>query len=60
MPDISVIGPMYDLQDLRTALNLLAGPNPIAARGYRNMPDLGLRKLSDLRIGIWRTQRIFR
>ena len=61
MPDISVIGPMArSAQDLRTALNLLAGPNPIAARGYKlNMPDLGLRKLSDLRIGIWRSAENF-
>jgi amidase len=36
---------------------LIAGPNPIVARGYKlDLPDLTGRSLSDLRIGIWRSE----
>ena len=61
MPDISVIGPLArSATDLRTSIDLLAGPDTIVARGYKlDMPELGERKLSDLRIGIWRSNEGF-
>ena len=61
MPDISVIGPLArSATDLRTCVNLMAGPDPIVARGYKlDMPELGEGKLSDLRIGIWRSNEGF-
>lgn len=57
MPDISVIGPLArSADDLRTSMALLAGPDPIAARGYKlDMPNLDGRSLKDLRIGVWAT-----
>jgi amidase len=58
MPDISVIGPLArSATDLRTSVDLIAGPDPIVARGYKlDLPDLQGRSLSDLRIGIWRNE----
>ena len=55
-PDISVIGPLArSASDLRTSIDVIAGPDPIVARGYKlDLPDLNGRNLSDLRIGIWR------
>jgi amidase len=57
-PDISVIGPLArSAEDLRTSVDVIAGPDPIVARGYKlDLPDLASRSLSDLRIGIWRSE----
>lgn len=56
MPDISVIGPLArSANDLRAAMDVLAGPDPILAKGYKlDLPTLDGRKLADLRIGVWR------
>jgi amidase len=55
-PDISVIGPLArSASDLRTSIDVIAGPDPIVARGYKlDLPDLSGRSLKDLHIGIWR------
>ena len=54
-PDISVIGPLArSASDLETAVNIMAGPDEIMARGYRlNLPDLGGRTLRDLKVAVW-------
>ncbi len=53
--DISVIGPLArSASDLATALDLLAGPDDIMARGYRlHLPGLGGRTLKDLKVAVW-------
>lgn len=55
-PDISVIGPLArSATDLETALKTMAGPDEIMARGYQlNLPDLGVRKLGDLNVAVWK------
>ncbi|MEM1232434.1 MAG: amidase, partial [Pseudomonadota bacterium] len=55
MPDISVIGPLArSATDLRTALDLMAGPDPIAARGYRlELPTLGSGGVKGLKVAVW-------
>ncbi len=54
-PDLSVIGPLArSASDLETAINILAGPDEIMARGYRlSLPRLGGRSLKDLKIAVW-------
>ena len=54
-PDISVIGPMArSAHDLASAMRILAAPDPITARGVSlNLPTLGQRKLSELRVAVW-------
>lgn len=54
-PDIAVIGPLgRTARDLDIALRAMAGPDDIAARGFSlNLPILGARKLSDLRVAVW-------
>ncbi|MFV2090106.1 MAG: amidase, partial [Pseudomonadales bacterium] len=54
-PDISVIGPLArSAADLNTALRTMAGPDEIMARGYQlNLPELGDRRLSDLKVAVW-------
>jgi len=59
-PDISVIGPLArSASDLATAMEIMAGPDDIAARGYR----LELRRLGDaglrgLRIAVWQSDEL--
>ena len=55
VPDISVIGPLArSAEDLETAFLAMAGPDPIAARGYRlDLPAFGDRRLADLRVAVW-------
>ena len=54
-PDISVIGPLArSADDLYSAIKVMAGPDEIMSRGYTlNLPELGERPLSDLKVGIW-------
>jgi amidase len=54
-PDISVIGPLArSADDLYSAIKIMAGPDEIMSRGYQlNLPELGERPLSDLRVGVW-------
>jgi len=54
-PDIAVIGPLgRTAKDLDIALRAMAGPDDITAKGFSlNLPTLGNRKLSDLRVAVW-------
>lgn len=54
-PDIAVIGPLgRSAKDLEIALRAMAGPDEIAARGFKlNLPEFTGRKLSDLRVAVW-------
>ena len=53
--DISVIGPMArSAEDLDIALRAMAGPDKIAARGFKlDLPEWRGRTLSDLRVAVW-------
>jgi amidase len=53
--DIAVVGPLgRSAHDLEVSLVTTAGPDPIAARGYRlDLPTLENRKIADLRIAVW-------
>ena len=55
-PDISVVGPLArSAADLEAALRIMAGPDDIKARGYRlDLPNLGGRKLADLKVAVWK------
>jgi amidase len=55
MPDISVIGPLArSAADLTTAMGQMAGPDPIAARGYKlELPTLGRDGVKGLKIAVW-------
>ncbi|MEM7097510.1 MAG: amidase [Pseudomonadota bacterium] len=54
--DISVIGPMArSAADLATAMEQMAGPDEIMARGFQlNLPTWSGRNLSDLKVAVWR------
>ncbi|MGI9324971.1 MAG: amidase, partial [Pseudomonadales bacterium] len=54
-PDISVIGPLArGAQDLDTAVRIMAGPDPIAARGLKlNLPELPKQGVNGLKIAVW-------
>lgn len=56
LTDISVIGPLArSAQDLQIALEVLAGPDEIMARGYRlELPAPGGDGLRGLKIGVWK------
>ena len=56
--DLSVIGPLArSAQDLETATRTMAGPDEIMARGYRlDLPQWRDRRLSDLRVGVWKNE----
>lgn len=60
LPDISVIGPLArSAVDLETAVRVLAGPDDIAARGYRlQLPELGDGGLGNLKVAVWRDDEI--
>ena len=53
--DISVIGPLArSAHDLETAVNIMAGPDEITARGYTlNLPKLD-KGIADLSVAVWR------
>jgi amidase len=53
-PDLSVIGPLArSAADLRTAVQVMAGPDPIAARGLQlTLPELE-KSLGQLRVAVW-------
>ncbi|HBF63462.1 MAG TPA: amidase, partial [Gammaproteobacteria bacterium] len=55
-PDISVIGPLArSADDLYSAIKIMAGPDEIMSRGYQlNLPELGDRPLSELKVGVWK------
>ena len=54
-PDISVIGPLArSAADLETALRVMAGPDEIAARGFRlELPTLAGPSLKGLKVAVW-------
>ena len=54
-PDISVIGPLArSAADLETALQLMAGPDEITARGCRlELPTLAKPSLAGLKVAVW-------
>ncbi|MDH3643701.1 MAG: amidase [Gammaproteobacteria bacterium] len=54
--DISVIGPLArSATDLETAVNTMAGPDEIMARGYSlNLPTLDGRGLKGLKVAVWK------
>ena len=54
-PDISVIGPLArSAADLETALRVMAGPDEIAARGFRlQLPTLPGPSLKGLKVAVW-------
>ena len=54
--DISVIGPMgRSAKDLAIAMQEMAGPDEIMARGYQlNLPQWQGRKIADLKVAVWR------
>ncbi len=54
-PDISVIGPLArSAADLKTALLAMAGPDEIAARGYRlQLPSWSAATLKGRRLAVW-------
>ena len=54
--DISVIGPLArSAKDLEVALRHMAGPDEIMARGMQlNLPEWQGRKLSDLKVAVWK------
>ncbi len=54
-PDISVIGPLArSAADLQTAVQVMAGPDEIMARGYRlDLPTADGRQLKDFRVAVW-------
>jgi amidase len=55
-PDISVVGPMArSAGDLAVSLKVMASPDDIKARGFQwHLPDLGGRKLGDLKVAVWK------
>jgi amidase len=54
-PDISVIGPLArSASDLRTAMEVMAGPDEIMARGYQlKLPQL-TKPLGQLKVAVWK------
>lgn len=54
-PDLSVIGPLgRSASDLRLGIEVMAGPDPINARGLRfELPELD-KPVSALRVALWR------
>ena len=54
-PDLAVGGPMgRSAGDLAIALDILAGPEPLAATGWKlELPTARHTKLADFRVGIW-------
>jgi len=54
-PDISVIGPLArSASDLRTAMQIMAGPDDIMARGYQlKLPELN-KPLGKLKVAVWK------
>ena len=53
-----MIGPLArSAFDLETAVRVMAGPDEIAARGFKlDLPELGNRPLSDLKVGVWKNE----
>ena len=57
--DLSVIGPLArSAEDLDAAVRVMGGPNEIESRGLRlQLPELD-KRLSDLRVAVWRDDEI--
>ena len=56
-PDIAVMGPLArSAEDLALALQIVAGPDPLNARGWKlDLPRPAKKKLSDYRVAVWPT-----
>jgi amidase len=53
--DLAVVGPMgRDAADLALGLDVLAGPDPLDAKGWRlALPPSRRERLADFRVGVW-------
>jgi len=56
-PDIAVCGPLArSAEDLKLAIDLIAAPEPLNARGWTlSLPPPRKKRLSDFRVAIWAT-----
>lgn len=54
-PDLAVAGPLgRSADDLTIALDVLAGPEPLAATGWKlELPEARHKKLADFRVAVW-------